>query len=134
MLDAYSRGESGLDEVRKQTEWDVRWFWPFERYAPVFETARKGGFDLLALNADSEDLGVVETSGLKGLSQETLERYVPSRRVFADFTNTTAFREYVAYPRPRRNPPSRPSPPPRNSRVVGRGAAATRLRGKTSTE
>merc|ERR1719174_1122630 len=67
------------------------------RFQPVFEAAKQNNFELLALNADSEDLGVVEMSGLAGLPNTTLAKYIPDRRVFADFTNTTAFREYIAY-------------------------------------
>ena len=74
----------------------TRWTWPFANYVPVFE-AETEQFELLALNADSEDPGVVEMSGLASLPNTTLAKYIPDRRVFADFTNTTAFREYIAY-------------------------------------
>ena len=58
---------------------------------PVFEAARLNNFELLALNADSEDLGVVEMSGLAGLPNTTLAKYIPDRRVFADFTQHDRF-------------------------------------------
>jgi hypothetical protein len=96
-LDAFAAGAIGLDELKAATEWEARWTWPFENYAPVFEAARDGGFELLALNADGEDLGVVEASGLAGLEPRALAKYVPDRAAFASFSNTTAFREYVAY-------------------------------------
>ncbi|CAH0364616.1 unnamed protein product [Pelagomonas calceolata] len=97
VLDDYLRGAIGLEQLEQQTEWSTRWTWPFANYVPVFEAARLNNFELLALNADSEDLGVVEMGGLAGLPNATLAKYIPDRRVFADFTNTTAFREYIAY-------------------------------------
>ena len=97
VLDDYLAGTIDLKQLEQQTEWSTRWTWPFANYVPVFEAARLNNFELLALNADSEDLGVVEMSGLAGLPNTTLAKYIPDRRVFADFTNTTAFREYIAY-------------------------------------
>ena len=97
VLDDYLKGNINLTQLEQQTEWSTRWTWPFANYVPVFEAARLNNFELLALNADSEDLGVVEMSGLAGLPNATLAKYIPDRRVFADFTNTTAFREYIAY-------------------------------------
>ena len=97
VLDDYLKGTIDLKQLEAQTEWSTRWTWPFANYVPVFEAARLNNFELLALNADSEDLGVVEMSGLAGLPNATLAKYIPDRRVFADFTNTTAFREYIAY-------------------------------------
>ena len=97
VLDEYLKGTIDLKQLEDQTEWSTRWTWPFANYVPVFEAAKQNNFELLALNADSEDLGVVEMSGLAGLPNTTLAKYIPDRRVFADFTNTTAFREYIAY-------------------------------------
>ena len=97
VLDAYSAGEATLADVERLTEWEKRWFWPFERYAPVFEAAKAADVRLLALNADSEDLALVEAGGLKALPKATLATYVPSGPVFRDFANTTAFKEYVSY-------------------------------------
>ena len=51
----------------------------------------------LALNADSEDLGVVEMSGLAGLPNATLAKYIPDRQGLRGLLNTTAFGEYIAY-------------------------------------
>ena len=97
VLDDYLNGKIDLAQLEIQTEWEKRWFWPFRNYAPVFEAAKKYNFELLALNADSEDLGTVEMDGLAGLPKERLAYYIPDRGLFRDFTNTTAFREYVAY-------------------------------------
>ena len=97
VLDDYLKGNINLAQLEARTEWSTRWTWPFANYVPVFEAARLNNFELLALNADSEDLGVVEMGGLAGLPNTTLAKYIPDRRVFADFTNTTAFREYIAY-------------------------------------
>ena len=50
-------GNIDLAQSKNNTEWSTRWTWPFANYVPVFEAARLNNFELLALNADSEDLG-----------------------------------------------------------------------------
>jgi uncharacterized iron-regulated protein len=66
-LDAFSRGDLTLAELRTSVEWDTRWGWPFERYAPVFSAAKEAGATLLALNVDSEDLMTVQQGGIPAL-------------------------------------------------------------------
>ena len=76
VLDQYIQGEISLDEMRQGVEWDTRWIWPFEGYAPVFETARELGISLVALNVNSEDMNLVEKGGFPGLGRDRLKIYI----------------------------------------------------------
>jgi uncharacterized iron-regulated protein len=75
-LDKYIQGSISLDEMREAVEWDTRWIWPFEGYAPVFETARELGIQLVALNVNSEDMYLVEKAGFPGLGRDRLKAYI----------------------------------------------------------
>jgi uncharacterized iron-regulated protein len=75
-LDDFIGGKISLDEMRQMVEWDKRWMWPFEVYAPVFQTAKDLGIRLMALNVDSEDLIKVEKQGYPGLPPDRLRRYI----------------------------------------------------------
>jgi len=95
VLDAYVRGELSDEGLEAQTEWRKRWFWPFEGYLPVFRTCRELGIPLIALNVDSEDLGLVEAGGLPALDRAALLRYIPDPQGFGTSTKTTAFKAYA---------------------------------------
>jgi len=96
-LDAYVAGRITEAELEEAVEWKKRWFWPFDRYLPVFQACRELGIPLLALNVDSEDLSKVEIRGFPALPKETLRGYVPDANGFGAFASTTAFKEYVAF-------------------------------------
>jgi uncharacterized iron-regulated protein len=85
VLDQYIRGEISLDEMRQGVEWDTRWIWPFEGYAPVFETAQELGISLVALNVNSEDMNLVEKGGFPGLGRDRLKLYIRDGYVFLDY-------------------------------------------------
>ena len=76
VLDQYIQGHISLDEMRRGVEWDTRWIWPFEGYAPVFEIARELGISLVALNVNSEDMNLVEKGGFPGLGRDRLKQYI----------------------------------------------------------
>ena len=76
VLDQYIRGDISLDEMRQGVEWDTRWIWPFEGYAPVFEAAHELGIPLVALNVNSEDMNLVEKGGFPGLGRDRLKLYI----------------------------------------------------------
>ena len=97
VLDAYIAGEIDDEALKRDTEWEKRWFWPIVRYLPVFRYCKRAKIRMLAINADSEDLSFVEEGGLPRLGRERMSKYIRDPRAFAKFTNTTAFREYVAY-------------------------------------
>lgn len=97
VLDAYSAREISLEELKDATDWERRWTWSFEGYAPVFEAARVTGARLLALNVDSEDLALVELGGFRGLPPDRLARYIPAPEGFGQYSRTIAFKEYTDY-------------------------------------
>lgn len=75
-LDAYIAKQISAEEMRKRVDWDKRWSWSFEGYLPVFETCRELNIPLLALNVDSEDLGLVELGGFPNLPKDKLRKYI----------------------------------------------------------
>lgn len=75
-LDAYVTGNISLEEMKRQVDWEKRWFWSFEGYAPIFEMARELKIPLIALNVNSEDLAEVEKAGLSGLPPSRLKQYI----------------------------------------------------------
>lgn len=97
VLDDYIAGKIDEDTLFQATEWKTRWFWPFDRYLPVFRFCREQKIPLLALSIDSESLERCEMGGLQALSPEEQKQYIPDGKGFNGFTSTTAFREYIAY-------------------------------------
>jgi uncharacterized iron-regulated protein len=97
VLEDYGNGKLSINELRKQVEWDTRWTWPFDLYAPIFETARSMGVQLVALNVNTEDLAFVERSGLPGLPKDRMRAYIADSTGFAQFALTRQFSTYVDY-------------------------------------
>ena len=96
-LDAYVAGKISAEDLKVAVEWEKRWSWSFDGYLPVFETARKLQIRLVALNVDSEDLGLVELGGFPNLPRERLKRYISDPQGFADFARKTSYKTYVDY-------------------------------------
>jgi len=97
VLEDYLVGKIKLEKLRELVEWDTRWQWSFDGYAPLFKTAKDLGIQLVALNVDSEDLAKVEKNGLPGLSRTELSQYIPDPNGFAEFTKPKQFSVYVDY-------------------------------------
>lgn len=95
VLDAYVSGKLTEAELEKQTDWRVRWFWPFDRYLPVFRACRELQLPILALNVDSEDLSQVEVGGLSSVDEGTFRSYISDPKAFSDSMRTVAFRAYA---------------------------------------
>lgn len=96
-LDAYVAGKISAEDLKVAVEWEKRWSWSFDGYLPVFETARKLQIRLVALNVDSEDLGLVELGGFPNLPRKRLQRYISDPQGFADFARKTSYKTYVDY-------------------------------------
>lgn len=96
-LDAYIAGKISAEEMKRQVDWEKRWSWSFDGYLPVFETARKLKIPLIALNVDSEDLGLVESGGFPNLPRERLTRYITDTQGFAEFARKSSYKTYVDY-------------------------------------
>jgi hypothetical protein len=96
-LDAYIANDITAGEMREQVEWDKRWSWSFDNYLPVFETCRELNIPLVALNVDSEDLGLVELGGLPNLPRDKLKKYISDPAGFASFAANPYYKAYVDY-------------------------------------
>lgn len=97
VLDAYISKQISDEELKQQVQWEKRWSWSYEGYLPIFQTCRERNIPLIALNVDSEDLGVVEANGLPGLSRDRLAKYVPDPNGFAQFARNRYYKTYVDY-------------------------------------
>jgi len=103
-----------MQAMRQEVDWDKRWSWPFENYAPIFELAKNEKIRLVALNVDSEDLAMVEKGGFPGIPSDRLDVYISDRYVllkrqsvqathflrrpgFASFAQPREFATYVDY-------------------------------------
>jgi uncharacterized iron-regulated protein len=97
VLDSYIAGKISLDDMKFQTQWEKRWFWDFNNYAPIFETAQKLQIPLVALNVNSEDFADVQQGGLAALPPKKLRQYIKDPQGFAAFALQNEFRDYVDY-------------------------------------
>lgn len=97
VLDAYISKQISDEELKQQVQWEKRWSWSYEGYLPIFQACRERNIPLIALNVDSEDLGVVEANGLPGLSRDRLARYIPDPNGFAQFARNRYYKTYVDY-------------------------------------
>ena len=97
VLDEFVNGKISTANMRQRVEWERRWSWPFEVYEPIFDVCRECNIPLLALNVNSEDLAVVEKSGIPGLPRNLLESYIVDRTGFANFARMRSFSTYVDY-------------------------------------
>eukprot|EP00581_Thalassiosira_minuscula_P017573 CAMPEP_0183714406 /NCGR_PEP_ID=MMETSP0737-20130205/8922_1 /TAXON_ID=385413 /ORGANISM="Thalassiosira miniscula, Strain CCMP1093" /LENGTH=437 /DNA_ID=CAMNT_0025943325 /DNA_START=115 /DNA_END=1428 /DNA_ORIENTATION=+ len=96
-LDAYIRKEISAEEMKSRVEWDKRWSWSYEGYLPVFETCRELNIPLIALNVDSEDLGLVEEGGFPNLPRDKLQKYISDPAGFSQFATYPYYKTYVDY-------------------------------------
>jgi hypothetical protein len=96
-LDAYIAKQISADEMKSLVQWEKRWSWSFEGYLPVFETCRELNIPLVALNVDSEDLGLVESGGFPNLPRARLQKYISDPAGFAQFASNSYYKTYVDY-------------------------------------
>lgn len=75
-LDDYLNTAIDGAELRQRSEFDRRWGFPWEYYAPILELAREKGLPLLALNAPQEVTTQVSLGGLDSLT-EAEKRWIP---------------------------------------------------------
>jgi uncharacterized iron-regulated protein len=68
-VDRYLAGEIDQDELIERTEWDERWGYDFELYAPILEFARVHKIPVHALNAPDEITRTVAGGGLEALTE-----------------------------------------------------------------
>mmetsp|Transcript_29073 Transcript_29073/g.70122 ORF Transcript_29073/g.70122 Transcript_29073/m.70122 type:complete len:489 (+) Transcript_29073:120-1586(+) len=97
VLDNFIGGKISLDDLFQQTQWEKRWFWDFNNYAPIFELAQELQIPLIALNVNSEDFADVQQGGLAALPPKTLRRYIKDPQGFAAFALQNEFKDYIDY-------------------------------------
>ena len=78
VLDQYLAGSINEAELREKTEYDTRWGFDWEYYAPILRFAKAHQLPLLALNTPTEVTRKVASQGLEALSSED-KRYIPPR-------------------------------------------------------
>ena len=76
ILDRYLADEINETQLRKQTEYDTRWGFDWEYYAPVIRFAKANQIPLLALNTPTEITRKVGENGLNSLAGDDW-RYIP---------------------------------------------------------
>lgn len=74
VLSAWSNDEIDDEELIERSEWHERWGYPFNLYRPLLERSRRGGAELLALNAPRELTRKIARGGLDGLSESERAR------------------------------------------------------------
>lgn len=85
VLDQYIAGKISEAELIAQTEYEKRWGFPWELYAPILRFAREKKIPVLAINAPNEVVRQVSSQGLDSLTAEDY-RYIPPRAEL-DLTN-----------------------------------------------
>jgi uncharacterized iron-regulated protein len=76
ILDRYLAGKITAAELRQQTEFDKRWGYKWESYAPILEFAKANRLQLIALNTPTEITRKATKQGLESLTKAELE-YIP---------------------------------------------------------
>jgi len=78
ILDRYIAQEIDEAQLKEQTEYDTRWGFDWEFYAPIFRYARKQHIPLIALNTPTEITSKVAQTGIDSLKGDDF-RYIPPR-------------------------------------------------------
>lgn len=76
VLDQYLAGEITEAQLRKQSEYDQRWGFSWEYYAPILRFAKANQLPVLALNTPTEVTRKVASQGLESLTAAE-RRYIP---------------------------------------------------------
>jgi uncharacterized iron-regulated protein len=76
LLDLYLAGKITAAELRKQSEFDKRWGFKWESYAPLLEFAKANRLPVIALNTPTEITRKAAKQGLESLTL-TERQYIP---------------------------------------------------------
>lgn len=76
VLDQYLAGKITEAQLVEQSEYDERWGFPWEYYAPILRLAKTNQLPVLALNTPTEVTRKVARSGLENLTNDE-RRYIP---------------------------------------------------------
>ncbi|MGF1512862.1 MAG: ChaN family lipoprotein [Elainellaceae cyanobacterium] len=92
VLDRYLAGEISEAALVAQSEYEQRWGFPWEYYAPILQFAQAHQLPVLALNAPSEVVRQVAREGLGSLQEQDF-RYIPPLDQLD--TSGAEYREFV---------------------------------------
>ncbi|MBE9042602.1 ChaN family lipoprotein [Oscillatoriales cyanobacterium LEGE 11467] len=77
VLDDYLAGNITEEQLRERTEYDTRWGFPWESYAPLLRFAKARQLPVLALNTPTEITRKVAGTGLESLEPADFEHIPP---------------------------------------------------------
>lgn len=75
-IDRYLRGELTEEQLVEQTEYNQRWGFPWEYYAPILRFARENQLPAIALNTPTKVTRKVARQGLESLTEKE-RQYIP---------------------------------------------------------
>lgn len=93
VLDRYLAGEISEADMIAQSEYETRWGYDWELYAPIIRYAKDNQIPLVALNTPAEVTRQVAREGLKSLSGDALTYIPPVEEID---TTDQAYREAVS--------------------------------------
>jgi len=83
-IDDYLAGKLTQEQLVEQTEYDRRWRFPWESYAPILRFAKENQLPVLALNTPSEVTRKVASQGLESLTSEEKKHIPPISEIRTD--------------------------------------------------
>lgn len=86
-IDDYLAGEIDEADLIDRTEYETRWGYPWELYAPILRFAREAGIPVIAANAPMELTRKVAAAGLAGLSGDDFRDVPPLAEIRLDDVN-----------------------------------------------
>jgi len=92
ILDQYLTGNITESELQQQSEYDQRWGFPWEYYAPILRFAKAHQLPLIALNVPTEITRKVAKEGLESLTPSDRQWIPPESEIQ---TNNAAYRQMV---------------------------------------
>ncbi|MFS8118545.1 MAG: ChaN family lipoprotein [Microcoleus sp.] len=84
VLDGYLAGKLTEEQLIEQTEYNQRWRFPWEYYAPILRFAKENKLPVIALNTPSEVTRKVASQGLESLTAEDKQHIPPISEIRTD--------------------------------------------------
>ncbi len=92
VLDRYLTGELSEAQLQAQSQYQQRWGFPWEYYAPILRFAKQNNLPVLALNTPTEITQKVSRTGLQSLTRPE-QRLIPP--LSAIKTDNSSYRQFV---------------------------------------
>jgi uncharacterized iron-regulated protein len=84
VLDKYIAGAINDRQLKEQSEYEERWGFDWQYYAPILQFAKANRLSLLALNTPVEITTKVSTEGLDSLTKDELKQIPPISEIRTD--------------------------------------------------